>query len=763
MRTRILLFFLFPLSAFGQNTFPALGMWREHLPYASTIDVAASSRKIYAATPYSLFSVDLASHETERISKVSGLSETGISTIAFDRIAEKLYVAYSNSNVDVIDENGIHNIPELQRENISGDKTIYHISPDNDQCYLSTGLGIIVIDAMKYEIKESWFIGNSGGNVKTNGFARSNGFNYAATEEGLKKNVGGTNPADFHNWLLLSGTNGLAPSSAKDVVNLSSRIIVLQNDSLFVENGNSWTLFFTNGWPIVSINVSENKLLVCQRLANGDSKVVVLNSDGSVSKTLKQSGVISFPQKAVLANGEPWIADRFGGLSHWTGNSSEVFKLNSPFDIAFGGMTVFNHKFYATSGTVNDSWNYQFNRSGIYGFADGEWTNINQFSYPVLDSLMDFITVAVDPRDETVWAGSYGGGLLHIKPNNQLEIFKQNSPIGPTIGDPTSFRVSGLAFDMDNNLWISNFGSDRQLHVLKNDGTWRSFTAPFLLNQDAVSQIVVDDAGQKWIVSPMSNGLIVFNDNNTIDNINDDRWMLYRAGTSQGNLPSNEVSSIAKDKSGFIWVGTSDGIAVIQCPNEVFISGCPAILPVIREGNFASYLFKGQEVRSIAVDGADRKWIATSSGAWLISPDGDKVIEHYTEDNSPLLSSDVKSITIDGSNGEVFFGTAKGISSFRGSATEAAETISNVKVFPNPVPPGFNGNIGIRGLPENSWVKITELNGRLVFQTRALGGQAIWNGKDYRGKQASSGVYLVLSLDDAKQEKVVTKIVFVSR
>jgi ligand-binding sensor domain-containing protein len=219
--------------------------------------------------------------------------------------------------------------------------------------------------------------------------------------------------------------------------------------------------------------------------------------------------------------------------------------------------------------------------------------------------------------------------------------------------------------------------------------------------------------------------------------------------------------SLALDKSGFLWVGTENGIGVIQCPESAFANGCETIWPVIQEGAFANYLFKGQQVRSIAVDGADRKWMATSTGAWLIGSDGDKVLAHFTEDNSPLLSNDVKSIAINGATGEVFFATAKGIVSFRGSATEAAETNAKVLVFPNPVPPGFNGTIGIRGLPENSIVKITETNGRMVYQTRSLGGQATWNGRDYQGHAAASGVYLVLAADETKTEKVVAKIVII--
>lgn len=761
-----MLFFLllFSLHCLAQNSFPAIGLWREHLPYQSATDVTASNTKVYCATPYSLLSVDLSSNEVNRISKIAGLSETGIAAIRFDSVAQKLYVAYSNSNIDIMDAKGIHNLPDLKRSSISGDKNIYNIYPDNNFCYLSTGLGVIVLDANKLEVKDSWFIGANGGYVKTNGFTKNNGFFYAATESGLKKiETTNANPADFTNWQTLSGTNGLSVASAKAVVRFGSKTIVLQNDSLFAENGTTWNFLFANNWPIVSINVSENNLFVCQRQPNGASQVLILTSDGLVQRTIQQPGVISFPMNAIVRNGIIWIADLYGGLSKWNGVNYEVFKPNSPQDIATGAMTVYNNVVYATAGAINSSWNYQYNRSGIFQLNEDRWTNYNQFSFPVLDTLMDFITVAVDPRDETVWAGSYGGGLLHIKKNNQLEIFKQNSPLGPSFGDPGSYRVAGLAFDAGNNLWISNFGSDRELHVLKSNGTWSSYSVPFFLNLNAAAQIVIDDNNQKWVTSPLGNGLLVLNDNNTLDNPGDDRWKLYKQGTGLGNLPSNVVTSIAKDKNGYIWVGSANGVSVIQCPDQVFQSGCEAILPIITEGGFANYLFKGQGINNIAVDGANRKWMATASGAWLISPEGDKVIGHFTEDNSPLLSNDVRSIAINGKTGEVFFATAKGICSYRGGATEAAETKSTVLVFPNPVPAFYNGTIGIRGLPENSIVKITETNGRLVYQTRSLGGQAIWNGKDYNGNQAASGIYLVIAEDDAKQEKIVAKIVFISK
>ncbi len=452
--------------------------------------------------------------------------------------------------------------------------------------------------------------------------------------------------------------------------------------------------------------------------------------------------------KAILVNNDYWVADSIEGLTKFRSIGFENYDLNSPQSIATGEMVFANHTFYAAAGSVNENWQKQNNKNGIYKFSEGQWTNYNSRNFVQLDSLPDFISVAVDPRDESVWAGSYGGGLLHIKAANNFEVFKQNSPIGQTTFDAGSYRVSGLTFDKENNLWISNYGAAQNIIVRKNDGSWKVFAPPFALNENATSQIIVDD----------------FNDNKTIDNAADDKWKMYRSGAGIGNLPTNNVLCIAKDKNGFIWIGTSDGIAVVQCPQTIFSSqGCDALLPVVTQGGFNQYLFKGEEVRSIAVDGADRKWVATKNGAWLISAEGDKVIYRFTETNSPLFSNDVKRIAIDGKTGEIFFATANGICSFRSTATEGGETNNNLLVFPNPVPPGYGGTIAIRGLVNNAIVKITELDGRLVYQTRALGGQAVWDGKDYKGRRISSGVYLVLVSDDGRKENLATKIIFISK
>lgn len=756
-------FLLFFHSLSAQNPIPPIGEWRDHLNYQQTIQVVAGD-KIYCATQTGLFSVD-ASDAIERHTKVNGLNEVNVQCIGWDETTQQLVIAYANSNVDVLRDGRVRNIGDIKRSLISGNKTIYSIYCKDGLAYLSTGLGIIVLNLNKYEVKDTWQIGANGAQTNVNSFTDDGSYFYAATSEGLKRlplNI--PNPGNYANWQLVSGTNGLSMGEISQVIHFQNQLLVLKKDSVFLATNNGFQLFYAaSGWSILNIHASENAIEVCEQNSNGNARVLLLDLKGLVTKSLSQGGIISLPRSALTLGQTSWVADQFGGLSRW-GAGVDRFVPNGPPGTADGEFMVQQHVLYAAAGSVNNAWNYQYNRNGLYQFREDQWSSMGYYNQPILDSVLDFITVAIDPADASVWAGSYGGGLVHFSnPSTPFIYSTYNSPLQRAIGDPGSTRVSGLAFDKDHNLWISNYGAPQDLLVRKRDSSWKAFTIPFPHLENAVAQILVDDDNQVWIISPKNNGLFCYNYGNTIDQIQDDRWKYYQQGTGNGNLPSNNVLCIAKDKSGFIWVGTDRGIGIIQCTRQIFAGqGCDALLPIVQQDQFAGLLFKDETVQCIAVDGADRKWVGTKNGVWLLSPDGSKIIYRFTAENSPLLANDVKRIAIDPDTGEVFISTLSGICSFRSTATEGTAVNENVLVFPNPVPPGYNGTIAIRGLTENALVKIAELNGRLVYQTRALGGQAIWNGRNYRGEKIASGVYLVLVRDVSGTEKLVTKIVITS-
>ena len=158
---------------------------------------------------------------------------------------------------------------------------------------------------------------------------------------------------------------------------------------------------------------------------------------------------------------------------------------------------------------------------------------------------------------------------------------------------------------------------------------------------------------------------------------------------------------------------------------------------IIEQNGNAQYVLGADNVVSVAIDGANQKWFGTESGgAYLFSADGTKQIYHFDITNSPLLSNDVLSIKINQQTGEVFFGTDQGIVSFKGVATEG-NSGCNIFIYPNPVRASYTGIIGIKGLMSNMIVKITDITGTLVYETTAQGGQATWNGTNFKGDRKS--------------------------
>lgn len=236
--------------------------------------------------------------------------------------------------------------------------------------------------------------------------------------------------------------------------------------------------------------------------------------------------------------------------------------------------------------------------------------------------------------------------------------------------------------------------------------------------------------------------------------------------TAAGNgaLPSSTVFCLAKDLDDEIWVGTDKGVAVFYSPENLFTgANFDAQQILLEQDGHVQILLETESVLAIAVDDANRKWIATSkSGVFLMSADGTTQIKHFDESNSPLFSNNVKSIAINHKTGEVYFGTSKGIISYRGTATEAYEDFTDVYAFPNPVKHEYEGPIAIKGLMTNSTIKITDISGALVYETKSEGGQAIWYGKNFKDERVNSGVYMVFCTSEDGARKMVTKILVIN-
>ena len=249
----------------------------------------------------------------------------------------------------------------------------------------------------------------------------------------------------------------------------------------------------------------------------------------------------------------------------------------------------------------------------------------------------------------------------------------------------------------------------------------------------------------------------------------DDKTRLLQDFVNQDNTPylPDQFFCLCEDLEGMVWVGTSAGLFVIEDVTKVFDKDFYFTQIKINRNDgsgLADYLFNDVSISCIAIDAANRKWIGTqANGAYLISADGQEMLHHFTTEDSPLLSNNVQSIAVHPGTGEVAFGTDKGICTFISDATTPEEELekSNVVVFPNPVTPDYNGPIAIRGLVEDSEVKIISTGGQLVWNGTSSGGTCTWNGVANNGKPVASGIYHVVANTPEGGKAIMTRIVIV--
>jgi ligand-binding sensor domain-containing protein len=407
---------------------------------------------------------------------------------------------------------------------------------------------------------------------------------------------------------------------------------------------------------------------------------------------------------------------------------------------------------------------------GFASFIGSKWLNFNRYTpNSTFGDKFDANCVTIHPKDGRTFVGTYSSGLLEIKAGKIQKVYdasNTDNTIQIGVGDPFRQRISGMAFDAKGNLWLSNNNAANALIVLKADGKWAKM-AP--IPSTSIHEIVVDGAGYKWIlVKGSQTGIIVFDEGKNIDISTDDRVRLIDNSNFPKELQNAAIQSIVADLNGAIWVGTSNGVAVFECGGDPFRTACTGRLVVASRSNISEYLLREKAVTAIAIDGANRKWFGTNSGLFVTSADGREEIAKFNVENSPLPSNNITALAIR-PNGEVFIGTEKGLMSYRSDATEGGtfnKSEDQILAFPNPVRPDYQGPIAVKGFARDANIKITDANGIIVFETKALGGQAVWDGKDFNGRRVSTGVYFVLATNTRNldaPEAVVAKILVVGQ
>lgn len=753
---RIAFFLLIILSIAGTTSWAQdrpIGYWRAHMPFSGAIDAATDGVRFYVVTQESFCTYSAATNEISGYSKVEGMSDVGMSAIAYDATTDMVVLAYKNTNIDLFIDETFYNIPDIKLKLINGLKEIYDIYTEAGLAYISTSFGIVVIDLKKKEVKETYSFSANNQMIPVQCFSADATHYFAATNQGLYRALKSSiNLQDFSSWQLVDARTNIV-----DMLYQNNHFYLAATDTVFEWRSDSLQYFFKSNHQILKINTAKNGIYVNEFLPLVYvGKIKQLQYDGTVADSFDVKGK---PVGCYLPHSgdDVFIADEYFGLSRYSGGISVAeYRPNGPYGYGAFDIIATNKEVWVAHGGYDRQWRYIYNQDGFSRFHNGQWYSFNHKSNALInDAKTDFIRVAQDPVDQSVYIGSYRGGLFHYTVDGKLEdLTRTTTALEGTVGDTSAYRISGLAFDAANNLWITQYGAPHELVVKTKDGQYYNFAGAGA--RIAAASLIIDDMQQKWYLVP-GYGVGVYNDGNTPGNPNDDSYSLVDMGR---NLPSNVVYCLAKDKDGTIWIGTSDGIGIINCPSEVINGGCSVERRIVQYDIAAGYLFQGESVMAIAVDGANRKWIGTTNGVWLISASADKILYRFTTDNSPLPSNAVQKITVDPITGDVYIGTDLGLVSFRSTAIEGSEENTTIITYPNPVPSGYKGTIAIQGIAANADVRITDISGQLVYRTKALGGQAVWNGLDYTGRRPQSGVYLIFVTNSDGTQTRSGKMVF---
>lgn len=749
-----------------------VGSFREHLPYRSFFHVAVSPDKVYASTQKNLMVLDKTNnYEKSTLSKIDGLSEIGIENIYYLSSTNQLLIVYNNSNLDFYKNDEIVNIADIKNKQIIGSKKINSYLEDGNLLYLATGFGIVVIDLAKFLIKDTWFTALNGVNYQIYGITKYDDKFYISSEKGVfsiqKDDI---RIPDFSAWEF---ENALDTFKYTFIESFGDYLIVnkpgISKDSILVFENGTW-----------SYN-AELSPLQLRSLKKQNDELAVLDWDilSIYDTNLNRKAFYKWLDGTQLSMGRDvafdgqdlmWIADQYHGLAYYNRvlTYPVLYVLEGPATEMVESMDCVDGVFATVPGS-RAGWGLNYIPPSLSIFKNETWSYITTPFYNFIQP-HDMTKVVINPKKSTeMYVGSWSGGLYKL--DNGVITNQWNSYNSPLQAIQAAFSdtlkyvfVSGLCFDTYNNLWIANSKVTQPLKVLKKDGTWQSFSlSPYIpgVEDNVAEHVFVDSRNYKWITFPRQNKLIVYDDNKTIDDKTDDKIAQIDMNSS-ANIPTDQITCIVEDLNGNIWIGCDRSIKVVYNPSNVFSKQLYAKNILLEQNGYVQNLFEFELVNAIVVDGANRKWVGTSkAGAFLISENGTEQLLHFDEDNSPMLSNQITAITIDKESGEVFFGTTSGIISYRGTATEGASNYNDYLVFPNPVREDYTGVITVKGLMENSFCKVVDGSGLLLWQGYANGGTLTWNGKDFNGNRPATGVYFIFASSDTGEEKQVAKLLFV--
>ncbi|MCF0219141.1 MAG: hypothetical protein HUK14_05105 [Muribaculaceae bacterium] len=738
----------------------AVGTWMHYPLYAGTpTKIVATPSIMYYQINGRLYSMNPSTQEF--YDYTADLSSPGITLIDYDTKNDNLFVGYESGNIDLLTSDGnIVNLPDIANAVLSVKNGINDVDFWDNTMAVATTFGIVLYDINKGVVRQSGIF-----NVPVNAVAlagdyiviASEGNLYSIKKDGLVNrlenftNLGAVEVKKMRTLNREAGTFILINSKAGYVASLNPEDGTLQYDKTYTNLKNAADIIPAKNSTYVIANNAFNSI----------------DSNGEISsKTIPSA----------IGSNSYGIWD--GLTDVWAGNGDGI----GLYDVSTSTVTVKSEKAKPAGATSVDKIVY------IKPSADGEriyFTNAGSMTrnpggsgsaaYQLTDRLINgtfenisslpaiknTARVVEDPDDPSrYYLVTRNSGYEAIKNRAVEGAVKAQLPAGFTAPMP-----NGIDIDKDGNLWIFPMVSTTNglIAMLPADkrkaglsqvvaSDWQTFPVFEKLSNNFDQHILMCKKSNMIIFasSQPGSGLIAVDTKGTYGNLSDDTYLRWTSFTDQDGKTVSPayIYSICEDNLGRVWVGNNNGIFELTNPSEATSSSfrCKSLKVPRNDGtSFADYLLESVTVYGLTVDGSNRKWAATDAGIYLISPDGDEIIEHFTVDNSPLQSNTVNAAYADAKSNLVYFGTNQGLLSYASNSAPAAEDYSEVYAYPNPVRPDYTGWITVKGLMNNSLVKITDSAGNVVFSGVSNGGMFTWDGCNTNGRRVKSGVYYVFA------------------
>ena len=746
----------FLLLSFSLFSFAQQQLWKGYFSFNEITDVCDFENKVYASTKNSVFNKDLITNALTTLTSVNDVKSDEITAI-FQTSNQYTLLGNKNGLLVLIKPDGttfnkvdiITDVPVP-----ANSKRINDFYEFNGKVYVSTQYGISVLSLSNFEIESNFYIGSSGEFLNVLQTTVLNGEIFAVTSsQGIKK-ASLSNPFlyDFSQWSVFNTGNWFS------ILTFNNQLIAMNSDGFTYRFVGTVPQQFSNqNGSGIKLKADANYLTVSYR-----NQISVYNTN-----LILQSNVTQIPNFSVVfscaitKNDKLYIGTTKNGLFESDIINPTVFTSISPNgpieDYAFK-VTKTSSDLWLTHGNYDRTYTPDYKLQGISIYKS--LTGWGQIPITEVQNAVSLAAVVQNPKNLTeVFVASGHSGML--KYTNQANPFLFNETnfleSQQLISNFISVRVNGMKYDKEGNLWLTNALVANGLKVLKSNNTWQSYNLTNVVdspNAIHYGNIDIDKNGTKWIASNRV-GLIAFNEkyNNKYIIVNEE----------SGNLPNDDVRCVAVDKRNQLWIGTFKGLRIINSVDR-FISEdkLTSTNIVIQDGDLAQELFFQQVIQDIKVDGSNNKWVSIAdAGVFLVSPNGQTTLRRFTKENSPLPSNNVLDIEIDEVSGEVFFATDKGLVSYLGASTKGSENLEDVYAYPNPVRPGYNGTVKISGLMDKVNLKITDVEGNLVFETTSSGGTVEWDTTAFGKYKVASGVYMVFITSNDATDTTVKKIMVV--